>query len=48
MGSQGSRHDHELEFIQETATGLGLAQDRLESKVCLLAQVNKYKNNYFH
>ena len=47
MGIQGSKQDQELEFIQETATGLGLAQDSLESKVCLLAEVTKNTNTIF-
>ena len=33
MGSRASKHDKELDFIQETAVSLGLSPDFLESKV---------------
>ena len=46
MGIQGSKQDQELEFIQETATGLGLAQDSLESKVCLLPEVTQIQTQF--
>jgi Ca2+-binding EF-hand superfamily protein len=38
MGGRASKHDKELEFIQETATGLGLSNDFLQSKAELYDQ----------
>ena len=39
MGSRASKHDKELDFIQETAVSLGLSPDFLESKVASIKVV---------
>ena len=36
MGSKASKHDKELDFIQQTAISLGLSPDFLESKVAFI------------